>query len=144
MPRIRLIIQYDGTGYVGWQTQPNGVAVQEVIERELRKLTGEKADLHASGRTDSGVHAMAQVAHFDTESRIPPDKFAYALNVDDGKDDMIKITSSGSSSKRIGELAARMLYDLINGNSSLGLPCNAKIVLDPEVVPGCTVRNLNE
>ena len=42
MPRIRLIIQYDGTGYVGWQTQPNGLAVQEVIERELRKLTGEK------------------------------------------------------------------------------------------------------
>ena len=81
MPRIRLIIQYDGTGYVGWQTQPNGLAVQEVIERELRKLTGEKTDLHASGRTDSGVHAMAQVAHFDTESRIPPDKFAYALNV---------------------------------------------------------------
>lgn len=40
MPRIRLIIQYDGTGYVGWQTQPNGLAVQEVIERELRKLTG--------------------------------------------------------------------------------------------------------
>lgn len=81
MPRIRLIIQYDGTGYVGWQTQPNGVAVQEVLEKELRKLTGEKTSLHASGRTDSGVHAMAQVAHFDTESRIPPDKFAYALNV---------------------------------------------------------------
>ena len=81
MPRIRLIIQYDGTGYVGWQTQPNGVAVQEVLEKELGKLTGEKISLHASGRTDSGVHAMAQVAHFDTESRIPSDKFAYALNV---------------------------------------------------------------
>lgn len=81
MPRIRLIIQYDGTGYVGWQTQPNGIAVQEIIEKELEKLTGSRPVLHASGRTDSGVHAMAQVAHFDTDSRIPPDKFCYALNV---------------------------------------------------------------
>lgn len=80
MPRIRLIIQYDGTGYVGWQTQPNGLAVQEAIERELQKLTGVRPALHASGRTDSGVHALAQVAHFDTESRIPPEKFCYALN----------------------------------------------------------------
>ncbi len=81
MPRIRLIIQYDGTGYVGWQTQPNGIAVQQVVERELEKLTGTRSALHASGRTDSGVHALAQVAHFDTDSRIPPDKFCYALNV---------------------------------------------------------------
>lgn len=81
MPRIRLIIQYDGTNYVGWQTQPNGLAVQEVIERELKKLTGIRPALHASGRTDSGVHALAQVAHFDTDSRIPPEKFCYALNV---------------------------------------------------------------
>ena len=81
MPRIRLIIQYDGTNYVGWQTQPNGIAVQEVIEKELQKLTGVCPVLHASGRTDSGVHALAQVAHFDTDSRIPAEKFCYALNV---------------------------------------------------------------
>ncbi len=80
MKRIRMVVQYDGTAYVGWQTQPNGLAVQERIERELLKLTGARTVLHASGRTDSGVHALAQVAHFDTESRIPPDKFAYALN----------------------------------------------------------------
>lgn len=80
MHRIRLVIEYDGTDYVGWQTQPNGIAVQQVLEQELQKVTGEKIALHASGRTDSGVHAYAQVAHFDTESRIPADKFAYALN----------------------------------------------------------------
>jgi len=80
MPRIRLVIQYDGTNYVGWQTQPNGIAVQQVIEKELAKLTGERTVLHASGRTDSGVHALAQVAHFDASSRIPADKFCYALN----------------------------------------------------------------
>lgn len=76
-----MIIEYDGTAYVGWQRQPNGLSVQEVIERELLKLTAEGVTLHASGRTDSGVHAAAQVAHFDTQSRIPPEKFAYALNV---------------------------------------------------------------
>lgn len=80
MKRIRLIVQYDGTGYVGWQTQPNGVAVQAVLEKEIEKLSGKPAALHGSGRTDSGVHALAQVAHFDTESRIPSDKWAFALN----------------------------------------------------------------
>ncbi len=80
MKRIRMIVQYDGTEYVGWQTQPNGLAVQAVLEKEIEKLTGRPAALHGSGRTDSGVHAWAQVAHFDTNSRIPADKWAFALN----------------------------------------------------------------
>ena len=80
MTRIRMIVQYEGTAYVGWQVQANGLSVQQVMEEELRKLTGEKIALHASGRTDSGVHAWAQVVHFDTQSRIPPDKYCFALN----------------------------------------------------------------
>lgn len=80
MKRIVLIIEYDGTNYVGWQVQPNGVAVQQVINEALSRLTDECPMLHASGRTDSGVHARAQVAHFDTACRIPPDKYAFALN----------------------------------------------------------------
>lgn len=80
MRRIVLIIEYDGTNYVGWQIQPNGISVQETAAKALARLTGESLTLHASGRTDSGVHARAQVAHFDTESRIPADKFAFALN----------------------------------------------------------------
>ena len=80
MRRIRTIISYDGTDYVGWQTQPNGVAVQEVIEQALLEVTGEHVSLQGSGRTDSGVHARAQVAHFDTEARMAADKFAIALN----------------------------------------------------------------
>ena len=79
--RIRMVIQYDGTEYVGWQRQPNGLAVQEVIENELSKLTGEHVTLYGSGRTDSGVHALSQVAHFDTDVRMPGEKFCYALNV---------------------------------------------------------------
>lgn len=80
MRRIALIIEYDGTDYVGWQVQPNGVSIQERIYDAFFKLIGERPVLHASGRTDSGVHARAQVAHFDTECRIPADKICYALN----------------------------------------------------------------
>ena len=80
MRRIRTIVSYDGTEYVGWQTQYNGVAVQEVIERAILEVTGEQSSLQGSGRTDSGVHARAQVAHFDTNARMAVDKFAIALN----------------------------------------------------------------
>ena len=80
MRRIRTIIAYDGTNYVGWQTQPNGIAVQEVIEKAILEVTGEQTTLQGSGRTDSGVHARAQVAHFDTAARMGADKFAIALN----------------------------------------------------------------
>ena len=80
MRRIRTIIQYDGTDYVGWQTQPNGIAVQEKIEQAIFEVTGERSSLQGSGRTDSGVHARAQVAHFDTEARMAADKIAIALN----------------------------------------------------------------
>ncbi|MDL2235277.1 tRNA pseudouridine(38-40) synthase TruA [Christensenellaceae bacterium OttesenSCG-928-L17] len=80
MRRIRMIIEYDGTAYVGWQTQPNGTAIQALLEEQLFSVTGDRITLHASGRTDSGVHALAQVAHFDTHARMPADKFTYALN----------------------------------------------------------------
>ncbi len=80
MRRIRTILSYDGTNYVGWQTQPNGVAVQEKVEQAIFEVTGERASLQGSGRTDSGVHARAQVAHFDTGARMAADKFAIALN----------------------------------------------------------------
>ena len=97
MNRIVLIIEYLGTNYVGWQVQPNGVSVQEVLRAALKKLTGEDISLHASGRTDSGVHARAQVAHFDTESRIPADKFAFALNTYLPKDIRIKASCPAPS-----------------------------------------------
>lgn len=75
-----MIIAYDGTNYVGWQVQPNGVAVQELLEKALFEITGECIRVEGSGRTDSGVHARAQVAHFDTAVRMAADKFAIAVN----------------------------------------------------------------
>ena len=81
MRRIQLIIEYDGTNYAGWQRQENALAVQQVVEERLRKLIREpEIVLHGASRTDAGVHALGQSAHFDTESRIPAEKFSYALN----------------------------------------------------------------
>ena len=78
--RIALRISYDGTAYAGWQTQSNAVAVQQVIEKALSKLSGGPVGITGASRTDAGVHAQGQVAHFDTETRIPEEKFSYALN----------------------------------------------------------------
>ncbi len=80
MRNIRLIIEYDGTAYHGWQSQKNALAVQDVIEEAVFELTGEKSRIYASGRTDAGVHALGQVANFHTSSDIPSGRFACALN----------------------------------------------------------------
>lgn len=80
MRRIHLIVEYDGTDYAGWQRQSNAMTVQEWLEKAVKKLTGETVCVHGASRTDAGVHALGQSAHFDTESRIPADKFSFALN----------------------------------------------------------------
>lgn len=80
MRTIKLTIEYDGTGYAGWQIQPNGLSVQEVLETALEKLTGENVRLRSSGRTDAGVHARGMVAAFQTEKTIPLRAFSDGLN----------------------------------------------------------------
>ena len=78
--RVFLKIEYDGTEYCGWQIQPNALTVQQKIEESITRLTGESVSVTGSGRTDSGVHALGQIAHFDTQSTIPAEKFSSALN----------------------------------------------------------------
>ena len=78
--RILLTVSYDGTDFCGYQVQPNGRTVEETLNDAIYKLTGEKVKSIASGRTDSGVHALSQKVHFDTNSNIPPKNFAFALN----------------------------------------------------------------
>ena len=80
MKRVRLVVAYDGTNYCGWQLQPNGVTIEEVLNRALTDLLGEEIKVIGASRTDSGVHALGNVAVFDTETRIPAEKLSYALN----------------------------------------------------------------
>ncbi len=80
MKRVMLTVAYDGTNYSGWQLQPNGETIESVLNRCLSELTGEEITVIGASRTDAGVHAMGNIAVFDTMSRIPGDKFSYALN----------------------------------------------------------------
>ena len=80
MKRIKLTIAYDGTNYCGWQVQPNGITVEEVVNKALKKLTGEDIQVIGASRTDSGVYALGNVAVFDTHTTIPPERISYALN----------------------------------------------------------------
>ena len=80
MKRVKLTVAYDGTNYCGWQVQPNGITVQEVLNQCLSEFTGENIETIGASRTDAGVHALGNVAVFDTEMRMPGDKFSFALN----------------------------------------------------------------
>ena len=80
MKRIKLTVAYDGTDYCGWQIQKNGITVEEVLNRALSRLTGEEITVVGASRTDAGVHARGNVAVFDTDTRIPAERIAYAVN----------------------------------------------------------------
>lgn len=80
MARYKLIIEYDGTDFVGWQRQENGLSIQESVERAVAAFCGETVNAHAAGRTDSGVHAFAMAAHIELEKDWPADVVRDALN----------------------------------------------------------------
>ena len=80
MKNIKLTIEYDGKDFNGWQKQPNKLNIQGEIERAISEITGEEIDLIASGRTDAGVHSLAQVANFKVNSNFPVEKYPIALN----------------------------------------------------------------
>ena len=80
MRNIKLTIEYDGKDFNGWQKQPTKLNIQGTIEQAIKQITGEDVNLNASGRTDAGVHALGQVANFKTNSKIPIEKFAIAIN----------------------------------------------------------------
>jgi len=80
MTRFRLTLEYDGSPFVGWQRQDNGPSVQGALEEAIEKLSGERVTVTGAGRTDAGVHALGQVAHFDLEKAFEPGKIRDALN----------------------------------------------------------------
>jgi tRNA pseudouridine38-40 synthase len=80
MRRFRITVEYDGRDFVGWQRQTNGPSVQQALEEAIRKFSGETVTLYAAGRTDSGVHALGQVAHFDLAKEADPETVRDAVN----------------------------------------------------------------
>ncbi len=80
MTRFKLVLEYDGGGYVGWQWQENGLSVQQVLEEAVTAFCGETVTTHAAGRTDAGVHALGQVVHLDLEKETTADTLRDAVN----------------------------------------------------------------
>lgn len=118
MRNVKLTIQYDGTRYAGWQFQKNALSIQEVIEAVVRKILGRKVSVVASGRTDAGVHARAQVAHFRMSSPIPLDRLQMALNASLPKDIVISKIEEASDRFHAQHSAKSKLYryTIVNNN----------------------------
>ena len=78
--RVKLVVAYDGTNYCGWQIQPNGITIEEMLNKHLSELLGEHIVVTGASRTDAGVHSMGNVAVFDTNTKMPAEKISFALN----------------------------------------------------------------
>lgn len=117
--RIRLTIAYDGAGFAGWQSQSGGNGVQDVAEAVIERIAGMRVRIHGSGRTDSGVHALGQVAHFDApdSSRLGPAEWQRALNA--GLPPTIRILRAVRAAKdfhaRFSAVCKRYRYDMWTG-----------------------------
>lgn len=114
---IKLIIEYDGTNYAGWQRQKNAVAIQEKIEEAIKRVTGSFSEVIGSSRTDSGVHAKGFVCNFYTESGIPSVNFKIALNAV-LPEDIVIIKSEEVDEKfhaRFDSLGKRYVYTVVLG-----------------------------
>ena len=117
MPSFKIVVAYDGTDYVGWQRQANGVAIQELIEEALRAIDGRAVAVAGAGRTDSGVHALGQVAAFTLERALSPDAVVRAVNAH--LPDAIRIMSADevppSFHPRFDAIAKTYRYRIWNG-----------------------------
>lgn len=120
MRNIKLIIEYDGKDFNGWQKQPNKLNIQGEIEKAIEKITGEKVELIASGRTDAGVHALGQVANFKTHSKIAIEKIPIAINSNLKKSILIKSAEEVDDRFHSRLTCKRKTYRYIINNSSMG------------------------
>lgn len=111
MRTIKLLIEYDGTNYFGWQLQPQKPTIQGTIEEKWKQITGEKIHLVGSGRTDAGVHAIGQVAHFKTQSLLSLKAIQRALNSLLPPDIVIKEVKEMESDFHARKMAKRKVYE---------------------------------
>ena len=120
MRNIKLLIEYDGKDFNGWQKQPNKLNIQGEIEKAIERITGEEVNLMASGRTDAGVHAIGQVANFKTNSNIPIEKFPIALNTNLKKSIIIKSAEEVEERLHSRLNCKKKTYRYIINNSKYG------------------------
>ena len=127
MTRFRLLVEYDGTGYVGWQRQDNGPSIQQAIEEAIFAFCGERSNLAAAGRTDAGVHAQGQVAHVDLARETTADTLRDAVNFH-LKPQPISILAAEAVSEdfhaRFSAVGRRYLYRILNRRAPLALERN--------------------
>lgn len=129
MPRFRMIVEYDGTAYVGWQRQDNGHSVQSALENAILSLSGETVVIRGAGRTDSGVHAMGQVIHADLSRAWVPYKLRNALNAHLAQaGEQVSIIDVQAApddfDARFSALRRHYLYRVINRPARLALEAN--------------------
>ena len=120
MRNIKLTIEYDGKDFNGWQKQPNKLNIQGTIENAIKQITGEEVELNASGRTDAGVHAYAQVANFKTNSNLPIEKFPLAINSKLKKSIIIKSAEEVDERFHSRLTCKRKTYRYVINNSYVG------------------------
>ncbi len=117
MPRYKLTIEYDGQNFLGWQAQPNGQTVQNVLENAIALLHGEPLVLQAAGRTDTGVHALGQIAHFDSPKEWDPFILCNAIN-GNVRPHAVSVISAEQVSQdfqaRFSAIGRRYLYRILN------------------------------
>ena len=120
MKNIKLVIEYDGKEFNGWQKQPNKLNIQGTIEQAIRKITGEQVELNASGRTDAGVHSLGQVANFKTNYDLPMEKWPLALNANLKKSIVIKFAEEVDERFHSRLSCKRKTYRYVINNSKYG------------------------
>jgi len=127
MQRYKIKIEYDGTPFVGWQFQKNGTSIQEVLQKAIFNFTKEKVVLTGAGRTDSGVHALVQVAHFDLKKKINKESFLPGINQHIGDKPVAVLKINKTSKKFHARFDAKKRtyqYTIINRQSPLALQKN--------------------
>ena len=124
MQRYKIKIEYDGTDFVGWQFQKNGLSIQEVLQKALFRLSNEKVIVMGAGRTDAGVHALEQTAHFDLKKKIEIKKFLPSLNHHIGRKPITILNIAKATKDFHSRFSAKKRtyqYVIINRQSPLAL-----------------------
>ena len=117
-----MVVAYDGTNYCGWQIQPNGITIEEVLNTHLSQLLGEEIVVKGASRTDSGVHSMGNIAFFDTNTRMAADKISFALNQRLPEDIVVQSSEQVDDDWNPHNVDSTKVYEYRIRNSKMRMP----------------------